>query len=374
MHVNKNYISLLLSLLYLPLYGDGVMPPAYLSFDSSQHEGTILDISFDLNKTIMASDFAQGKDLEETCNGILAEFTYALWDGKQKQSYYEYITDRIAQDHPTLELSGKEVKKLRAEQLRDFPAYLKQHWPDKFIQYEQELAAMKAKVGDNPTALFPSFYKAIAWLEEHFPGRYVIRLRTFGKDLPTTIESIHAHTPIKITEQGAFKNGQLIIGGQPTPLQEFFTKPDLHHCAIQDDFNYWDSHKSQACGGKVFILNRDRMCMFIDDNAGDKRKPIVNPIEISKGQRDIVLSGCAHKLERKKDADISDSQELNQEERELNKKIAEDKKILTAALMKTGNIVSSNPKKAMLKDEYFIKKICKALANHVENSAKKTSN
>ena len=73
-----------------------VFQPIFTNQENNIHVQKQLRLHFDINKTIIAMDAVQGKGLEETINGILAEFTFAQWDGKHEQSYYAYLSDRLA--------------------------------------------------------------------------------------------------------------------------------------------------------------------------------------------------------------------------------------------------------------------------------------
>ena len=87
-----------------------------------------LVLHFDVNKTIIASDVVQGKDLAQTVNGILAEFTFAAWDGKTIQSYYAYVSNQITQGRPDLHRSSEAFKRERNNRLQLFPIYLNMGW------------------------------------------------------------------------------------------------------------------------------------------------------------------------------------------------------------------------------------------------------
>src|ERR1700733_7719267 len=86
-----------------------------------------IEIHWDVNKTFIAMDAVQGKDLHQTMNGILAEFTFAEWNGGQKQSYYAFVTERLAKENPDLSQADEAFKTKRSELLKGFPDYLKQH-------------------------------------------------------------------------------------------------------------------------------------------------------------------------------------------------------------------------------------------------------
>lgn len=71
----------------------------------------MLRVHCDVNKTIICTDAVQGKGLEETVNGILAEFTFDKWDGHTQQSYYAFVTAQLARNNPELSQTNEEFKK-----------------------------------------------------------------------------------------------------------------------------------------------------------------------------------------------------------------------------------------------------------------------
>ena len=136
----------------------------------------------DINETIIAEDAVQGQGLSAIIPSISAEFTEAKWDGKNKQSYYAYITDQLAKQHPQLSRADETFKNKRSELLKEFPTHLKQHHPRLLVRYEQEKAQMLKVLSGKGMVIFPSFYKTIHWLNHHYPNKYTLYLRSFGED------------------------------------------------------------------------------------------------------------------------------------------------------------------------------------------------
>ena len=276
-----------------------------------------IHLHFDINKTIIAMDAVQGKGIEETVNGILAEFTFEKWDGKTEQSFYAYLTNQIAQENPNLSRTSGIFKKIRAERLAHFPEYLQQY-PELLAQYEKDKAIMLQILSTEKMAIFPSFFKTIEWLNQNYPKNYAIYLRTFGKDLSEIIQTLTDKKILKFANQGQFKERTLDIADPNKPLSEFFKNPDLNHYALCDDYKYWESKGFQAVGGKPFFIDINdlqNISIFFDDNANDPDKPIICPIDHSGNLQD------------------------------------------TNQLMEKGNIVAVNPKEAILNENYFVDKI-----------------
>ncbi len=276
-----------------------------------------LRLHFDINKTIIAMDAVQGKGLEETINGILAEFTFAQWDGANEQSYYAYITDLLAAQYPQLSRADEAFKAHRAVLLREFPIFLQQY-PMLLANYEYDKSRMLDILDKDEIVIFPSFFKAIVWLEAHYPHKYAIYLRTFGQDLPEVVPAVEHATSLRFAGQGIFQGTRLSLVEREDMLYEFFVGASVQHYAIQDDYAYWKSRGFRAVGGKLFPLDPTHpriVSIFFDDNANDPDKPIICPI----GQHDELYD--------------------------------------TLELLKTGHIVAVNPKEAILDEDYFIKKI-----------------
>ena len=93
-----------------------------------------LHLHFDINKTIVATDAVQNKDLAMTVNEIIAQCTFEKWNGKDLQSYYAFLTDLIAAEHPQLSRANKEFKQIRIERLKQFPDFLK-NYPELLARY-----------------------------------------------------------------------------------------------------------------------------------------------------------------------------------------------------------------------------------------------
>lgn len=278
-----------------------------------------LRLHFDVNKTIIALDSAQGKGVEETVNGILAECTYAQWDGKNEQSYYAYVTDVVIANYPHLSRSDDEFDIQRDMLLRQFPQFLQQY-PGLLEQYEYDKQRMLELLSSDGLVIFPSFFKTIQWLNATYPGRYVIYLRTFGNDLPEVIPAITNKCGLQFNKRGSFKGRDLTLTIGQDGLYDLLTGMNLQHYAIQDDYAFWKLNGFQAIGGKPFavdISNEKIISIFFDDNANNPDKPI------------IYAFNPSHELQD------------------------------TQLLLNLGHIVAVDPKEAILDEDYFITKIKK---------------
>lgn len=305
-------------------------------------------LHFDVNKTLIALDLVQGKTLEDTVNGILAESTDFKWDGTKKQSYYTYISDQIAQEQPQLNRTSEEFKKERNVRLKNFPKYLEKNNPLLNKLYHYEKKRLLKVLNKEKMVIFPSFFNLIEWLNtSKYKDNYSLHLRTFGTDLPDIIPLIEQKAKLQFTARGGFK-GQTLrmfkdtlgrdaqedeknITAQYTSsqLQPFFNSVGKNY-AIHDDYNYWKSKDFTADGGKLFpieVNNPTVTSIFFDDNANDQEKPIIYPM--------------------KPDGTLEDTQKL----------------------IKLGNIVPVDPKEAILNPYYFTKHVETALQKKEKSPA-----
>jgi hypothetical protein len=284
-----------------------------------------LYLHFDINKTIIAIDLVQNKDLETTLNGVLAEFTYNTWDSSNIfQSYYKYVTTQVSQDNPHLERHDQKFKELRSQVINNYATYLEKNYKDLHVKYlfEKEqlkiILTNKQEKEKESLIIFPSFYKVLTWLNENYFNKYAIHLRTFGKDREDVVKSLSKLSNIKFKNTGVFTKEDLLLDNNKVITKEnifdFFNNKNLDNYAIQDDFKYWESLKFNKEGGKPFPINKENkdIYMFFDDNIGDPDRTIVKPID----ENCNVL-------------DIND-------------------------LIKSNNIICVNTKDAILDENYFI--------------------
>lgn len=280
-----------------------------------------LRLHFDVNKTIIATDAAQGHTIKEMIKNILAETISAPWDGNKVQSYYEYVTQRIARQNPELKETDKIFKENRNKALGTLAQDLTLY-PSLYEEYQRDKKAMKAILNAQEMVIFPSFFKLIAWLEEHFPHQYALYLRTFGTDLPKVVPLIENTTDLLFTGCGVFNQRELSLLPDDMTLFDFFNSAPLQHYAIQDDYEYWKLHGFDNAAAKIFPVdtsNGEAIALFFDDNANDAARPIVYPVD-------------------------SDGKALNRKE-----------------LIEQGYIVPVNPKLAILDENYFINKVQKMI-------------
>jgi hypothetical protein len=267
----------------------------------------IIRVHCDVNKTIICTDSVK-KDVNVagTVNGILTEFTFAKWDGHNNCSYHAFVTEKIARENPELSRISDTFKQKRLELLKNFPHFL-QDFPELLAKYENDKKRMMEILSLEKMVIFPSFFKLISWLNEHYKNQYAIYLRTFGTDLPEVMADIAKKSDLKFAGIVGFKERNL-----PSYI-ELFRSSHLLSYGIQDNYDYWKSKGFQADGGKPFPVDEKEIDIFYDDNANDLDKPIICPIS------------------------------------------SEQKILDTQELLKQGIIVAVNPKEAILNEDYFVK-------------------
>lgn len=276
-----------------------------------------LKLHFDINNTIVAIDTAWGKDLNTTIDDIMAKSTFAQWDTKKNQSYYDYVADQIERENVGLSRTGSMFSDKVFGRIKDFSQYLQQY-PELLKKYDQEKTKMFEILSGTGPIIFPSFYKIIRWLDSQYPGRYTIYLRTFGKDLPQVVSAIEKNTSLKFIAQGTFHDTTLSMTVPSSSLFGFLAGVGSKHYAIHDDYAYWKTHGYQVEGAKPFpidLQNSHVVSMFFDDFASDPYEPTVHP---------MGPDGKSESLE---------------------------------LLLQRGNVVAVNSKEAILNEDYFINKI-----------------
>lgn len=243
-------------------------------------EAPRLVLYFDINKTLIASDKAANRTINDVLNELLAEKYTSNWDGNEKEiisfdAYAKKVT------------SSKDEKKAIVQ---SFISYLekKQHalLPEVLRDYEIALNSLNQSQG----MVFPSFYFLLNYLdEEKIP--YSIILRSFGEEVLEVKEEIEAVHPLTFEIVGKFKNDTLtfedgkIIEGANAIYQYL---KHLKHAAIQDDWCYWNAQGQASTHGKPFIVNfedTEILPIFFDDNIrlNSSYKNIIAPIDAQTG-------------------------------------------------------------------------------------------
>lgn len=241
-------------------------------------------LHFDINKTLIATDKAGGKSLEDVLNHLLAsEYRYRWEEGVSEPiSYEEYIRE-IVLPGPEHDL---ELKAKRKVYLDHFLDYLKEQSHPLYLDVLKTYTAAFEKLQHSNGNVFPSFYKLLRVLDEAEIS-YTLYLRSFGSEIFEIAEEINSIYGELFAQSGSFKHRDLIvdgknIGSDPSDIYRFLCNNS--HMAIQDDWSYWMLGKKASSYGKPFIIDQNDptiLAIFFDDNIYDN---IVAPIDMESGE------------------------------------------------------------------------------------------
>lgn len=240
-----------------------------------------LQIYFDVNKTVIATDSAGGKgDVDLVIQELLAERTQFRWTDQLDSpiSYSEYLNKHL---YP----GDKYDPKIRALRHRALCHFVKE-WQDQLPELEDEFEKISTKVKQQ--TLFPSFLFCIKVLKEA-QVNFSLILRTFGDDLNDVVSHIQEQFPHTEFVRGVIQKGSLQIADinhlDPLKWSEFLKKHQW--VAIKDDWSYWKDLDCKEEGGKPFpVISKDFFThsLFFDDNIEEptaSRKNIIAPIGMS---------------------------------------------------------------------------------------------
>jgi len=252
------------------------------------HAEPHLILNFDINKTLIASDKAGNKTVEDVLNELLAEKYSDCWDSSMKtpMTFDAYVNEILVP-------GDKDDRTLRNERrlyLHHFLDYLSDHdhplYQTALQDYHAALAVLYASKG----SVFPSFYQLIDELDRKGIS-YSIILRSFGEEVLEVKEEIESNHRITFSQTGKFREGVLVLadGSMMEDSAAIFTwMRTIGHAAIHDDWNYWDAHGMSSKYGKPFYLddNHETLSLFFDDSIRfeDSIKNILAPMDAKTGE------------------------------------------------------------------------------------------
>lgn len=263
----------------------GVIAPIY-------GECPHLLLHFDVNKTLIASDRAGEKTLEDVLNQLLSLKYEYKWESSLHEALsYDAYVRTVLLPGPESDL---ELKKRRKDYLIHFIDYLKEvnhpFYAEALLTYHDARERLNSSNGD----VFSSFYRLLNHLD-HEQISYTIILRSFGSEVFEIADEISLNSNIKISHKGYFNEGTLYVdnervGNNPSEIYEKFKS--LSHIAIHDDWAYWVKGEKKIQYGKPFIFDQNDeffLSIFFDDNivldnSGDN---IICPIDIKGFQPSI---------------------------------------------------------------------------------------
>jgi hypothetical protein len=277
------------------------------SFTISQAEAfEKMIIYFDVNKTLIASDKATGKSVDNVINHLLAERHKGIWEVNQTtpMSYEEYVKKVLVPGSSR----DPEIKQKRSVYLDRFFSFLEETSHPLLPQVNYEYQALIRNLSDPEKQVFESFFRLISYLDSG-KVNYSIVLRTFGKDLPEMKMEIERRVGRPFFDALiTFKEGVLQTDkgnfSSPDEIYKFFYEGK--HFLGQDDYLYWHTHGEQKAYGKPFYVdqvNPDVFELFFDDNLTleESLKNIITPMDASSGAcipvQELVQSGQLVKVD-----------------------------------------------------------------------------
>lgn len=259
-----------------------------------------LELHFDVNGTIIASDMAQGRGNESSILQEIAKETVAKWTDNGKMKNYQ---DLVKQDMmPGNEVQDQSLKRNRRRQYAEILAHLKEinHPQYQFVKDRFDLVMGRIKAQDTP--IFKSFWTLVAWLEgleKQGKLTYKIVFRTFGHDIPAIKESL-VQKGFACDHLTTFSSGHLVHGGETHDVshhQAISTTMAVHKFnAVQDDWRHWNSNEEKREFGKPFYFDTSHLSeegakktgpirIFFDDNILERE--IIYPLSLEGAPLDI---------------------------------------------------------------------------------------
>lgn len=244
---------------------------------------------FDVNKTLIASDKASDKTVDNVVNHLLAEKYIGVWSPDQNApySYVEFIYQTIDSN----DLSTKKLKKIRKVFLDNFVEHLSDTDHPLKKEVNENYQKLMSKLNDSTSIIFESFFSLLKYLNET-NTKYSIVIRSFGNDIPDVGEAIEKKTSPSFFENSlTFQKGILKKGEN-----EYQSPEEIHdvlasgkNLLIQDDWKWWSEHQYQRNYAKPFYLackDSDLLEIFFDDNLGDPLSEIdiVAPLNVCNGE------------------------------------------------------------------------------------------
>ena len=249
-------------------------------------------IHFDINGTLTLKDSTKtAKDGKQVSNeymilSALAESTVAVWNPNYpKMPFKDYVYNILVPG----DKSNTQIKEQRQAIISNFIPWLREnHHPALFkVQYEyQQLIRTFTDIYTNTLELeiFNSFYTLIQKLNE-LKIPHTIILRTFGSDLDTTVREIENNERIpgiRFSTKINLKDATLTDQNVHALFMNFLSS--THYMAVHDDWVKWSQDEERGRSGKPFIYNsldRKTLSIFFDDKITGEEKDIINPVDIS---------------------------------------------------------------------------------------------
>lgn len=243
-----------------------------------------LILYFDINKTLIASDKAGNKSVEEVLNELLAEKYKDYWsDSLDEPITFDEYVQTILVPGPRESRELRDERKIYTQHFIDY--LLGQNHPSYQAVLDDYEAALM--VLDNSNGMiFPSFYA----LKDHLDNSgisYSIILRSFGEEVFEVKDEINKVYTMFFNGSGTFREGKLQLEDDqsiedPLAIYQFLRRID--HTAIHDDWNFWNGNSMFSNAGKPFYIDREdheTLPIFFDDNIreDDSTHNIIAPLD-----------------------------------------------------------------------------------------------
>lgn len=255
-----------------------------ISVSSLTNAAPHLLLYFDVNKTLIASDKASDKSIEDVVNELLAERYSSYWDSFQneKMTFDTYVKNVLVPN-------GN--RSLRQSYTQQFVTYLRDHshplYPEVLQQYQKAMEALLVA----PEGIFTSFYSLLDYLEANeLP--YTIILRSFGFEIFEVMDAIDRQRGGLFSYSGHFREGKLHPDNEEAiegVIAIYNKLKQGGHAAIRDDWETWFSHHMAMEKAKPFYIDGEdgeTLPIFFDDNIveTDTGYNIIAPMDATTGE------------------------------------------------------------------------------------------
>lgn len=248
-----------------------------------------LMLYFDINETLIASDKAGKKSVEDVLNGLLAKKYSARWECslKEAMTFDDYIHDILIPG----DKDDRELRQKRRDHLHHFVDYLREQEHSLYPVVKSKYDEAKNILKQSNSMVFPSFFLLINYLDQKQIS-YSIILRTFGDEVLDVKNEIETNQKMKFDAVGKFREGKLHLDDDiilETPSEIYGRLQNIGHAAIHDDWKYWDDHEMASTHSKPFYIDpvdTETLEIFFDDNIRDDGlfKNIIAPIDVKTGK------------------------------------------------------------------------------------------
>lgn len=286
-----------------------------------------LILYFDINKTLIASDKAGNKSVDDVVNELLGEKYEACWDESLEDPVtFDVYVNKILVPGP------KDDEGLRSQRKfyhQHFIEYLQAHNHPLCETVLQEYTDVLTVLSTSNGAVFNSFYSLLNHLDQKEIS-YSVILRSFGEEVFEVKDEINTLHKMLFSQTGQFCEGSLLLDGNKLieDSDAIYTQlRRIEHTAIHDDWNYWNKNKMAAKNGKPFYIDRkdnETLSIFFDDNIdeNDSKFNIIAPLNVANGElisiEELVESGQAIRVDTLK-AILNDNYYINHVEEAIQK-------------------------------------------------------